>query len=270
MAPSKACSYADVTDLISQHTATLTAVFQEELEKCKERMLSESAKLTAEVINLREELAAVKAALTPHNQHSPTAAAAVPSEHSTSPSPPSFADIVKSSVQSVLQEEKVKSDIIVANFKDSKQDVADVDALCTEVGFSSKPIDIQRLGKMQTDRPRLMKISFQTAFDARAFQTKVEEAKKSDSLTQSTIKCRPGRTKEEQAKHTKLSKTVYELNTSAKQKDSPVESFSLRQNGQIWKFQLSENGKWIRATDWQYQPPAPASGNGNPSPKSSL
>ena len=137
-------------------------------------------------------------------------------------------------MQSVIEEEKVKSDVIVSDFRDSNRDIADVEPLCTEVGFSSKPISVQRLGKSpigksteQPVRPRLLKITFKTPFDARTFQAKVEEAKKSETLSQSTLRCRPGRTKEEQTKFTKLKSEIYKLNQSA---DTSVESFSLRQD----------------------------------------
>lgn len=178
----------------------------------------------------------------------------------------SFADVVKSSVQTVLREEKVKSDVILINVNDAKQDSNDIKELCSEIGFPTQPVGVQRLGKPQTNRPRLLKVTFGSVFDARAFQAKFLEAKKEDHPKTSGVRCRPGRTKAEQENFTKLSKAVYNLNKDAKPAGN--ESFSLRPNGQVWKFAKDEEGRWKRVTDWTYTPVSPAQGNSSQPPTS--
>ena len=182
--------------------------------------------------------------------------------------PKSFADVVKASVQSVIHEEKVRSDVILINVKDAKQDFDDVKTLCADIGFPSNPIATQRLGKSQENRERLLKVSFGNAFDARAFQAKFNEAKKDDNPRARGVRCRPGRTKAEQDQYSKLNKTVHNLNVDS----SDGESYSLRPNGQIWKFAKSDEGHWKRVPGWSYKPPSPgspaASGNSQGTPQS--
>ena len=179
--------------------------------------------------------------------------------------PKTFAQVVKTSVQSVIREEKVKSDVILLNVKDAKQDSSDVKTLCHDIGFPSQPIGIQRLGKSQENRHRLLKVSFSTSFDARAFQAKFDEARKDDVAKVRGIRCRPGRTKAEQEQFSKLNKAVYKLNQEA----SDSESYSLRSNMQIWRFARSDEGQWKRDADWSYRPSSPAaSGNSSGSPQS--
>ena len=172
----------------------------------------------------------------------------------------SFADVAKTSVESVLQQEQSRSDVIIVNLKDDKKDAESVCSLCEEIGCPSKPIATHRLGKVRDDKPRLLKATLRNPFDARAFNAKVDEAKKNGSLSQSRIRCRPGRTKEEQAKFSSLASAAYNLNAKAKE-DKLSESYSLRPNGKILKFSKNENGHWRRVADWEYKPVNGNSGN---------
>lgn len=236
----------------------LVKKLSEEFDAYKVQTSSAIEQLTIECKELREEnkkLTSKMSACNPSPMQAPT----------TSTSPPmSFADVVKSSVQSVIQEEKAKSDVILINVKDSKQDTNDVKELCSDIGFPSQPVGAQRLGKSQTNRPRLLKVSFGSAFDARAFQSKFSEAKKSDNPKIREVRCRPGRTKAEHEKFAKLSTTVYQLNQQA----SEGESYSLRLNGQIWKFSKDEEGRWKRVADWSHSPVTSVSGNSPQAPVS--
>lgn len=175
--------------------------------------------------------------------------------------PTSFADVVKSSVQSAIHEEKTKSDVILINVKDAKKDSDDVKKICSDIGCPSKPVAMQRLGRSLDNRERLLKVSFGNPFDARAFQAKFQEAKSEDNPTTRGIRCRPGRTKAEQQQYSKLSSTVYNLNKDS----SDTESYSLRSNGQIWKFAKNNEGHWTRVSDWSHKLASPdspaASGN---------
>ena len=227
-----------------------------EFEVYKTQSSSAIQQLANECRELREENKKLSAQMSTCS----TSLTQAPSAH-TSP-PKSFADVVKSSVQSVLREEKVKSDVILINAKDNKQDTRDVKELCSDIGFPSQPIGAQRLGKSQADRSRLLKVSFGSAFDARAFQAKFEEARKEENPKVRGIRCRPGRTKAEQEKFSKLATTVHQLN----QRTIEGESYNLRQNGQIWKFAQDGEGRWKRVADWSHGPMSSDSGNSPQTP----
>ena len=66
----------------------------------------------------------------------------------------------------------------------------------------------------------------------------------------SSLRMRPSRTREEQSLFKRKSDEVFKLNTAAKN-ENKKESFSLRENGQIWRFTQNENGRWVRDKDWQ-------------------
>jgi hypothetical protein len=73
------------------------------------------------------------------------------------------------------------------------------------------------------------------------------------------IRCRPCRNRDEQARYRQQHETVRKLNSTAK--DNGVhdkESYSLRNNGQIWKFTERDNGKWQHMADWELPPSSAA------------
>ena len=214
------------------------AAVKELFEEHTKALKNEINELKKEVASLREELSKKDADAT----HPP-----LPT------SKKDFSDVVRTSVESVLQQEQARSDVIIVNFKDDKKDTESVGNLCEEIGCPSIPVATHRLGQERADKPRLLKATFHTPFDARAFNAKVDEAKKSGNISQPRIRCRPGRTKEEQVKFSTLAAAAYKLNTKAKE-DKLNESYSLRPNGMIWKFSKNERDQWRRVADWEYKP----------------
>jgi len=160
------------------------------------------------------------------------------------------------SVQSALLEESAKKDVVI-NLPENKRDTADIEDLCQQAKVTVKPTAIARLGKPNPDRTRPLKVSFPSAFDARTFQSRIDTYKESstdEALTK--LRCRPCRTREEQAKFSALSKEVKKLNEAANE----GESFSIRQNGEVWKF-IKDNDHWKRAMNWNFSPASSSSGN---------
>ncbi|ELU11752.1 hypothetical protein CAPTEDRAFT_190945 [Capitella teleta] len=181
----------------------------------------------------------------------------------SSSTPPSFADLVKTSVQSVLNEEKVKSDVIIDGLAETQDDVENVQKICETLSFQIRPTGVHRMGKQgQGDKPRLLKLTFPSAFDARTFQSKVIETSKADSTSLPKFKCRPGRTKEEQRMYAELSQITFNLNQEARDAGDNS-SFSLRESLQIWNLPKNNKGKWMRDRQWKAPeiPGQDASGN---------
>ena len=164
-----------------------------------------------------------------------------------------FAEALRQSVKSAFQEEKVKCDVIISKAQESDNDTNFVSDLCQRMNFQSKPSNPHRLGKIGS-RPRLLKVSFPTAFDARSFIARYDQFRR-ENRDENPLRIRQSKTKEEQAVFSKGSKLAYELNTKARQDNLP-ESYSLRDNGAVWKFVKASDGKWRRDRDWR-----PVSGN---------
>lgn len=243
-------SIATVNALILEHHGELMNVIKE---------------LRNEVASLKTEIASMK------------------SQKDTGP-PASYADavmtsmetIVKSSVETVLYEEKTRNDVIVIGLPentntDDSNDNDELAKLCTTIECKTKPVDVVRLGKKgKSNRPRLLKLTFPSSFDARAFRSKFSECSKSTSSPFKSLKCRPGRTKAEQMKQKKLSDLAYDLN----KKSNDTTSFSVRESGELWKFIKNSSGKWTRDSDWiapeipSGNEPAPETPSGNqPAPE---
>ena len=88
---------------------------------------------------------------------------------------------------------------------------------------------------------------------------KAEELKQADDENLKKIRCRPCRNRDEQARYQRQHETVQSLNDTAKKNGvHNNESYSLRNNGQIWKFTKRENGKWQRVADWKFSPSSAA------------
>ena len=65
------------------------------------------------------------------------------------------------------------------------------------------------------------------------------------------IRFRSGKSKEELEEYRKSAKLTHQLNSEAKKAGSHRSfSYSLRDNGVIWKFVVNDNGAWKRVTDW--------------------
>ena len=209
-------------------------------------LITEQTKtLVDEIKSLRAEVASLRASLDSVQDTRP------------SPSDPgdgkrSLAEVVKASVQSAMQEECVKKDIVL-NLVEQKRDLADMDNLCEKAQIVVKPSSITRLGKPKADHSRPLKASFPTPFDARTFMAKVEAYKKTagDDNSLTKVKCRPCRTREEQSRYAALRNQVFKLNEMAK--SGGAESFSLRNNGEVWKF-IKKDENWIRDAKWAFTP----------------
>lgn len=212
---------------------TLAAV-QEIIDEHTKALMDEIKELKNEVASLRSELKTAK-------ENSDTSA----------PQKKSFSDVIKTSVRSALEEENTKNEVIIKGLNENQHDEEDLDALCTKAQIVMKPSAVLRLGKRNSDenRPRLMKATFPTAFDARAFLSKIHACKKEGETTLKDIRCRPGRTSDEHKRYKALSTEVYQMNQKAKAE----ESFSLRPNGAVWKYALVED-RWKRVEGWTYTP----------------
>ena len=240
---------ASVTALINEQTSTL---------------MKEIESLRGEVLSLKKELAAVKEQSALHQS-----ALQQNSSDETSNSQWTLADVVKTSVKSALGDEKTKNDVIISAMPENSKDQEDVEVLCNRVQAVTEPCAVTRLGKSKanSDHPRLIKATFPSQFDARAFLARVDEKQKKGDQTISKIRARPGRTRDEQARHLKLSKRVYQMNQEAKEAELN-ESYSLRRNGEVWKFTKTESGQWKKVPDWSFSPDISDSGNEMQLPKS--
>lgn len=211
--------------------------------------------LRTEVDSLKSELAEVKA-LTKFPSPTPST--------DMNDAPRDFASVVKETVRSVFKDESVKKDVII-HIPENKQDDTDVNELCQKVQVKVKPCAITRIGKPATDKKRPLKASFPSPFDARAFMAKFDACKKENNADPSLahISCRPCRTRDEQARYTSARAGVTKLNGDAKSAGILHESYSLRSNGEVWKF-VKCSDKWTRAKDWTF--PDPSTSKTSPAP----
>ena len=72
---------------------------------------------------------------------------------------------------------------------------------------------------------------------------------KATSSDASQYRVRLGKTRAELSAYNSRKKVVFSLNTAAKEAEASY-SFSLRENGEIWKFQKNESGPWKRVKGW--------------------
>lgn len=166
----------------------------------------------------------------------------------------SLPDMLRQSVQSALEEEKSKCEVIISRAVESGNDDAFISTLCTSMRSSTKPTHLVRLGK-RGSHPRLLKASFPSSFDARAFIAKYDEAKKDKNEELPNIRMRSSKSGEERAAFTKSSNLAYKLNAQAREAKLN-ESYSVRDDGSIWKFAKDEgSGAWKRVRDWTPPPP---------------
>ena len=214
--------------------------------------------LTAQLNELREQLASLQSRLDSPSEPLSSAESASSDDdvwtmvsHSKKRS---FAAALQQTVTTALREERVNCDVIVSKAPELDNDTVFVNDLCTKMNFSSRPRDPVRLGKKTNDRPRLLKMTFPTAFDARSFMARYDQARRSKTEGLPSLRLRPSMTKEERAKFAKSSKLVFDLNTKAKRDDLP-ESYSLRDDGSVWKFFKTDDGKWRRDRNWVLEEP---------------
>ena len=106
-------------------------------------------------------------------------------------------------------------------------------------------VSAERLGRKQDNgRPRLLKITCQTEFDARILLGTFREQQDELSPTFQNVRMRPSWPREVREK----ARSVATLNSDLKRKygSSLTVSYSLRDSGDIWKFELNSDGMWIR------------------------
>lgn len=158
-----------------------------------------------------------------------------------------YCDAIKRSVQTALQEDKMKSELIVSGVDENEEVQNFITQLCDKIQIVKKPVDAKRLGRKKDDRNRVIKVTFPSPFDARTFEARYFQEKDRDDV--SNIRIRPCRSKEEQKIYAERRSKVFQLNKGAREANLN-ESHSLRPSGDIWKFFKNENGKWVRDRDW--------------------
>jgi hypothetical protein len=139
-----------------------------------------SATFKKEIQALRDEITALKSELdscrckcttdVPNSNQWPWLSADTPSPTASK----SFAKAVTDSVKTALSDDKTKSEVIIAKLPEKKHDAEDVQALCAELNFPHRPSAVSRLGKEPGERPRPLKVTFPTPFDARLFLTRTD------------------------------------------------------------------------------------------------
>lgn len=166
-----------------------------------------------------------------------------------------FADVVKKSVQSVINDDKTKNEIVISKVDEGRDDHAFVVELCKKVNFEKTPNNITRLGRKKDGHHRPLRVTFSNPFDSRAFRARFAEHTKDKNSGLNNLQVRPCRNAAEQETYRKNKAVVQKLNNDAKQSGAPVNvSFSLRDNCAIWKFEKCDDGDWRRVRDWTYTP----------------
>lgn len=166
----------------------------------------------------------------------------------------SFPEVLRQTMSTALHEERTKCDVIISGAPEGDNDTNFIADLCQTMNFDMNPRNQQRLGT-KGERPRLLKATFPSPFDARTFIARYDQKRRENTENLPKLKIRSSKTKAEQAAFSQGSKLAFALNKKAKDDGLP-ESFSLRDDGSVWKFVKSENGRWRREDDW-----VPPSGN---------
>ena len=137
--------------------------------------------------------------------------------------------MVKTSVQSALDSEKTKCELIISRLDESGSDLENVLQIGESVGSQAKPVDVQRLGQKSAGISRLLKVAFSSFSDARNFRLSFDKNKMtSDSLK--SIKIRPSVYKEKRKLHKQKSNLVHQMNQEAKERGEHNVSYSLRED----------------------------------------
>ena len=162
-----------------------------------------------------------------------------------------FADVVRNSVratmESTFKEAESKKELILTKVQEGN-DQQFLSELCGKMEVSPQPLNPVRIGRKTDERSRLLKISFQSNFDARKFKARFEQLK-AEKKDVPDIRMRLGKTKEEREVYAKNKKVTQKLNNDAKDADF---SFSIQENGSIWKFVRGDDGRWKRDKEWSY------------------
>jgi len=232
-----------LTNLVNNGIGTM---FQTILDEIKEEK-NEIKVLKDEIIELksqnemmRKELNDTKSLLTTLNSKAPQDPELQPS---------SFAEVVRKSVQSVIDDNKTENEVIITKVDEKVKDQKFVTDLCAQIDFGKKPNDIVRLGRKQEGQRRPLKVTFPCPFDARTFRARFHECQKAKSDIPK-VRVRPCLGKEEHTVFKKSSAVAFKLNTDARNRGQLDVSYSLRNDGEIWKFQKGSDGRWTRDQGW--------------------
>lgn len=178
---------------------------------------------------------------------------------STTPLLDSNPQAMRKALQSVLLDEKYKTEMVISNAEDDGKDEEFIKRICEKVDFDVMPIKgTTRLGKKTDAGKRPLKVTFTTEFDARAFRSRCDQNKRT-SEDFPNIRIRPCRNSEEQKLFITSLGKAKEMNKAAKEAGD-AHSFSVRDNGEIWKFEMKD-GKWKRDKDWEADESIPKSRN---------
>ena len=224
----------------------------------KDLMDEHMVALKAEIKALKDEVASLKTEVKVLREQSntsiaaPAATAALCGKDGDEQSA-SFAAVVRKSVQTAIKDEKCKTEVIISGAEEKGQDSTMVNELCEALNFQVRPLDVNRVGhkKTDSDRQRLLKVTFASPFEARSFRAKFEEKRKTDADLIPKFRMRAGRNEEDQALFKRLNTEAHKLNAAAKGSGQNA-SFSVREHGVIWKFIKNDGGKWVHDQDWSY------------------
>ncbi|ELU10196.1 hypothetical protein CAPTEDRAFT_201698 [Capitella teleta] len=139
----------------------------------------------------------------------------------------------------------------MSKIKEHGRDDTVVSDLCKKMDFCSRPTEVKRLGKKTTnDNYRLLlKVTFSSVFASGVFRSRFNEMKK-EYETLRRISLRPGRTKEEHEEYKNSVTIANKLNDEANKSENNT-SYSVRDNGAVWKYEKNNDGKWSRVADWK-------------------
>lgn len=246
----------DLNSSLADFRTKLLSDIKEEFTKQLEELKSIIINQTVEINNLKSEIG-IQAERIEQLEHKKLADIHKIPLNSNSTTEPTFADVVRHSVKSVLQDQLSHKEVIIFKLKGGQNESDSVlfSNLCEKIDFPIKPLNLQRLGPkpgvpQNSAAPRPLKATFSTSFDARALLSRFNQAKHNDPGNFSNIRIRLGKTAEEREIFVKNIKMAQELNNEAKEVKAN-HSFSVRDNGEIWKFQKNETtGKWARVRDW--------------------
>ncbi|ELT97579.1 hypothetical protein CAPTEDRAFT_207974 [Capitella teleta] len=164
--------------------------------------------------------------------------------------PPTFADSVRSTMKNTIKEEKAQAQVVISNAKEENSDLRFMSSLCEKISHKSILKNVSRMGTKLVHSVRPMVMTFDSNFDAHTFMSQFDDSKSDDDVSTLPIKIRPYRTREDQTMYKKKLEMARELNKKAKD-ESPNTSFSLRNNGCIWKYiKDAACNKWRRDPEW--------------------
>ena len=154
--------------------------------------------------------------------------------------------VVRDTVRDNRMHDEAKAQVVIANAKDEGKDEAFITDLLRNINHNAMPKETVRIGRKTENKDRMMRVTFGSNFDARTFLSRFEN-KGNDDVP--SIQVRPYRSKEEQMNYNKHKKKLKDLNDAAKEAGDDC-SYSLRNNGAIWKFIKVGENKWRRDDSW--------------------